>query len=116
MRFFRKQATDAPHEVTAASAQLFYPWGGRELRVEDELAPHYAVMGMTSSGKTLTIRMLMRAVLVDNSDATKPRLRSRAAVYDPKRDFYPLLVGMGVPEDSIVPLHAFDERAHMWHL
>ena len=37
------------------------PWGGVEFE-EHELAPHYAVMGMTNSGKTLTIRMLMKVI------------------------------------------------------
>lgn len=87
------------------------PWGGVEFE-EHELAPHYAVMGMTNSGKTLTIRMLMKAVLAPSS----PERQVRALVYDPKRDFYPVLVGMGVPEESIVVFHPFDSRSTAWDI
>lgn len=106
---FRRKKTVEP----VPSGALRYPWGGYEFDPNVELAPHYAVMGMTNSGKTLTIRMLMRAVLLEPGH---PVPRHRAMVYDPKRDFLPLLVGMGVPEASIVLLHAFDKRAHVWHI
>lgn len=94
----------------------YLPWGGQMLESRQELAPHYAVMGMTSSGKTLTIRMLMRGALVARRLGGPNRLRHRAIVFDPKGDFFPLLVGMGVPEAAIVPLHAFDARSYIWDL
>lgn len=87
------------------------PWGGVEFD-EDDLAPHYVATGMTGSGKTLTIRMLMRAVLAPGGHG----LKSRAVIYDPKQDFLPLLVGMGVPESSIHVFHPFDARSIAWDI
>lgn len=87
------------------------PWGGVEFD-EADLAPHYVATGMTGSGKTLTIRMLMRAVLAP----TGKELKSRAVIYDPKQDFLPLLVGMGVPEASIHVFHPFDARSVAWDI
>jgi len=99
---FRKHTPDVSRLI---------PWGGVEFE-EQELAPHYAVMGMTSSGKTLVIRMLMKAVLCPEN----PKHRVRALVYDPKRDFYPVLVGMGVPREAIVVMHPFDARSTAWDI
>ena len=99
---FRKKSSVLSHSV---------PWGGLEFE-EHELAPHYAVMGMTNSGKTLTIRMLMKAILAPK-DGT---LGVRALVYDPKQDFYPVLIGMGVPKESIVVFHPFDSRSTAWDI
>lgn len=93
------------------SANRPIPWGGVEFD-DEELAPHYAVMGMTSSGKTLIIRMLMKAVLCPDGSG----LRCRAVVYDPKRDFYPLLVGMGVKPAQIRVMHPFDARSVAWDI
>lgn len=102
--------------ATAPRGVTYLPWGGQLLESRLELAPHYAVMGMTSSGKTLTIRMLMRGALVARRLGGASRLRHRAIVFDPKCDFFPLLVGMGVPKAAIVPLHAFDSRSYVWDL
>lgn len=84
-------------------------WGG-EVHPE-RLGPHYAVMGQNGSGKTLTIRMLMRTAL-----APKGELLHRALVYDPKLDFYPVLRGIGIPEARIHILNPFDQRSAAWDL
>lgn len=91
--------------------ETMYPWGGIEF-LPSELAAHFAVMGMAGTGKTLSIRMLMAGVLLGRAK----KLRYRALVYDPKRDFYPILVGLGVAPERIHMLHPFDERGSAWDL
>lgn len=88
-----------------------YPWGGVHVPAS-HLGQHYALMGMTGSGKTLSLRMLMKGVLVD----ADRNLLHRAVVYDPKREFVPLLVGMGVPYERIHILHPFDKRCRPWDI
>jgi len=112
LKWFRKKEEDEPADEPMRS----FPWGGLDIP-EDQLEPHFAVLGMTNSAKTLTIRMLMRAALVEEDPRTgATRLKCRAVVYDPKGEFYPLLVGMGVPAASIRVLHPFDTRSWAWNL
>lgn len=90
------------------------PWGGKWVPHE-VLGPHFALFGTTGTGKTLSIRMLMRAALVDCQRAGA--LRARAVVYDPKREFVPYLVGMGIPlVRRIRILHPLDRRAYVWNI
>lgn len=84
-------------------------WGGVAFS-DDELEPHFMVMGTPGSGKTLTIRMLMKSALFDASGP----LVKRALVYDPKLDFYPILRGFGVPATQIRVLHPLDQRCDAW--
>lgn len=91
--------------------QKLLPWGGAKLDFS-VLGPHFAVMGSTGSGKTLTLRMLMRAALLTYSGS----LTSRALVFDPKLEFYPILRAMGIPEDRIKVLNPFDARSVAWNL
>lgn len=88
------------------------PWGGVALPLKDFLATHFAVIGMTLSAKTLSIRMLMNAALIPNGR----KLRHRAFVYDPKLDFYPVLRGMGVPASQVIVLNPFDSRSVAWDI
>lgn len=88
-----------------------YIWGGLQIP-SDMLAQHYAVIGESGSGKTLTIEMLMNSVL------PHPRygLRHRSIVYDPKREMLPVLLGMGIPRDRIMVLQPFDQRSTAWDI
>ena len=43
-------------------------------------------------------------------------LRFRALIYDPKRELYPFLCAIGIPEDQIIVTHPFDARAAAWDL
>jgi type IV secretory pathway TraG/TraD family ATPase VirD4 len=100
---FRRKArgTDASHDGP------YVVWGGKVH--PDRLGPHYAVMGQNGSGKTLSIRMLMRSAL-----APQGKLLHRALVYDPKLDFLPVLLALGIPEDRIHILNPFDRRSSAW--
>jgi type IV secretory pathway TraG/TraD family ATPase VirD4 len=70
------------------------------------------VMGVPGSGKTLCIRMLMGTALLDKTG----KLAHRALVYDPKRDLYPVLRGMGLAEDQVLILNPFDTRGVAWDI
>ncbi len=87
------------------------PWGGTELPLAC-LDWHYLMLGTAGSGKTINVRLLMQAVL-----ASEPgRLSSRAVIYDAKREFYPLLRGMDVPDDAIAILNPADSRSVPWDI
>ncbi len=81
-----------------------YPWGGmffpRHL-----LGTHFALLGAPGSGKTVSMRLLLGAVLRDNPS---PRI----LMFDPKGDeVWPMLRGMGVEPERIITMNPFDKRA-----
>ena len=43
-------------------------------------------------------------------------LRYRALVYDPKRELYPYLIKLGIPQSQIIVAHPFDKRSVSWDL
>ena len=73
---------------------------------------HFLFTGVTGSGKTLSIRLLLQAVI--------PRigrgLNTRALVYDGKRDMLPILHGLGLAPDRIKMLNPFDARSVAWDM
>lgn len=93
-----------------AASSMKLSWGGVDLPIE--LARHhFCVVGMTGSGKTNTISLLMRAVLPEIGR----RPDSRALIYDAKRDVLSLLAGLGVRDRTII-LNPFDRRSHAWNI
>jgi hypothetical protein len=86
------------------------PWGGL-LLPSSAARWHFAVVGATGSGKTMTLRLLMQAVL--------PRITAgggrRALVYDAKQDVCPLLDGLGLA-CPVELLHPLDRRGLAWDL
>lgn len=83
-------------------------WAGF-LFPKEILAPHYLVFGTAGSGKTLVIRMLMPTVF-------DPKTSVRALVYDPKPEFYPVLLGLGWSPAGVILLNPFDARGAAWHI
>lgn len=111
MAFFTKKTT------TSTDGPLI-PWAGTALEA-GALDPHFAIAGMTGSGKTMLFKALMGAVL--SIPAWSPvkearRLGAKALIYDPKREFYSVLRGMGIPREAITILHPFDRRCSAWDL
>ena len=106
----------APHPALIAAAgeqslgRRKYVWGGVSFPPK-RLAPHFAVLGITGSGKTLTQRMLMSSVL-----PMKNQPAFRALIYDPKREFFPILVGMGIAPQHIIVTHPLDTRGTAWDI
>lgn len=86
------------------------PWGGLTLPPA-AAAAHFCVAGTTGSGKTLTLRLLMQAVL----PGVAPGSGRRAVVYDPKQDALPLLAGMGLARHCRL-IHPLDARGEAWDL
>ena len=85
-------------------------WGG--VRVAAAEAPnHFYAAGMSGSGKTITLRLLMQQVLP--AVGTGPPGGQRALLYDSKGDLLPLLAGMrqrGPVSGDIYLLNPFDGR------
>ena len=78
-------------------------WGGMALPREAARL-HFAVVGVTGSGKTLTLRLLLQSVVARIGHVRD----TRALVYDAKGDLHGLLSGMGAK--TIHTLNPFDER------
>lgn len=90
-------------------AQHRISWGGAAVPWE-ALDPHFCVMGITSGGKGLMIRMLMGSVLGSDGPA------KRALIYDQKYDALPILHSLGVPPPQVFNLHPFDVRSVSWNI
>lgn len=78
------------------------------------MAPHTSVVGSTGAGKTNIMKLMMSYVLPCQNKFGG--LRFRAAVYDPKRELYPYLCEIGIPESQIIVTHPFDARSAAWDL
>jgi hypothetical protein len=85
------------------------PWGG--IVLPPSATSHFAVIGATGSGKTITLRLLMQRVLV----GVEPGSGRRAIVYDAKQDTLGLLAGMGL-RCPIHILHPLDSRGVGWDI
>lgn len=90
-------------------ADVFF--GGQYIH-PDHLDAHYFICGSTGSGKTWTLRMLMKSTLFD----AQGRLKARALVYDPKNELLPLLPKLGIEEESIHILDPFHQRSVRWDM
>jgi type IV secretory pathway TraG/TraD family ATPase VirD4 len=100
--------TDAPSDNTGLRRGP-YPWGGTVFPRE-MLGVHFALMGAPGSGKTVTMRMLLGAVLRD-------RPSPRVLLFDPKGDeVWPMLRGMKVEPERIILLNPFDSRSWAWDI
>ncbi|MBP7559228.1 MAG: type IV secretion system DNA-binding domain-containing protein [Armatimonadetes bacterium] len=89
------------------------PWGGVPVRPE-EATTHFMVVGAPGSGKTVTIRALLKAVL---PELGQPGCRG-ALIFDPKRDVVSALAGLGLTVESgrVFLLNPFDARCAAWDL
>jgi hypothetical protein len=89
-------------------------WGG--LSVDLSTANlQFLVAGVPGTGKTMSFRALIESVFA-KSMRKSLHGTDRAIIYDPQQSFLPLLLGMGVPEQSIIPLNPFDRRSYGWDL
>lgn len=86
-------------------------WGTLEIPVS--CGPeHFILIGAPGSGKTTLLQLTLQSIL--------PHIRNgsnrRAVVYDPKREIYPTILGMGVPEERIIIANPFDVRSSAWDI
>lgn len=86
-------------------------WGCCEVPLS-ALAPHSVLIGTPGSGKTLLLKLFMKSLLVDPHFG----LTYRAAIFDPKREFYRFLIHVGVPADQVIVTHPYDVRSSAWHI
>jgi len=102
-------ATRVPIELDQiAPTEFDIEWGG--VRVPpDVLAPHYACVGSSGSGKTLLMRLLMRPVLANLHF-------QRALVLDPKRELLPYLASLGLSPEQIVNMDPFATNSATWDM
>ena len=79
-----------------------------------EMAPHTAIVGTTGAGKTILFKHFMRGLLP--APFEEGGLRFRALIYDPKRELFPYLSLIGIPNSQIIVTHPFDARSASWDL
>jgi len=72
---------------------------------------HFAIVGASGSGKTMSLRLLMQSVLPEIGSGTD----RRALVYDAKSDMLPILKAI-CPETRIETLNPFDARGVAWDM
>ena len=105
-----RKAPAPPLPCPPLGAGPFVPWGG-EVH-PSRLGPHYALLAQNQGGKTLQIRALAKACLLDQAG----RLRHRVLCFAPKADWYAALIGAGIPRDQIIIATPFDARCRPWDL
>jgi hypothetical protein len=76
---------------------------------------HFLIAGVPGTGKTISFRMLLQSIF---SAPARENLSGtdRAVIYDPKQEFIPILLGMGVADERIRIMNPFDARCHAWDL
>lgn len=85
-------------------------WGTVRIPTRDA-TNHFCVAGAVGSGKTLTIRMLMRDQLPLITEGSN----RRALIYDAKQDMVPIVGALELTCPVIV-LNPFDKRSYAWHM
>ncbi|MCS7466279.1 type IV secretion system DNA-binding domain-containing protein [Stieleria sp. ICT_E10.1] len=93
--------------------EVVFPMPGAETNIVD-MAPHTAIVGSTGSGKTILLKHFMRSLL--SAPYEEGGLQFRAVVYDPKRELFPFLRMMQIPESQIIVTHPFDSRSASWDI
>ena len=116
-------------EYFAGSRPMLFRWLERDYRLKlspkdrgiffggltipsSEAHTHFRITGAAGSGKTNLLRLFMQSFLPQ----IRPGSHNRALIYDPKSEFLPVIVGMGVSQDMVRILNPFDDRAYAWDL
>ena len=115
LRFVTSSLLAKNGELDPESIHLHsFPLPGADYLTIQTMSPHTAVVGSTGAGKTIILKHLMSSVLP--ASVQEGSLRFRAVVYDPKRELYPFLHGMGISQQQIIVTHPFDARSAAWNL
>ena len=91
-----------------------FPLPGASYLTIENMPPHTAIVGSTGSGKTIIQKHLMSSVLP--APIEKGGLAFRSVVYDPKRELFPFLCKLGIPQSQIIVTQPFDRRSACWDL
>jgi type IV secretory pathway TraG/TraD family ATPase VirD4 len=100
-----------PQHQQKASSKTFEPtlfFGGIE-QGWHIAAQHFSIIGETGSGKTLTLRMLLKSVLQRAGQGV------RVVLFDPKCQFVPIVAGLA-PRIPIDIAHIGDARTVGWDM
>jgi hypothetical protein len=95
-------------------------WGGILHPAGELTQSHWLGVGVTRSGKTLTIRHFLQSVIPlvgldpDDRPAAHRGTRYRAVCYDPKTEMMPILEPL--VKCRVVLVNPFDLRGHAWRL
>ncbi len=98
-------AAHASSEAAPPSSQFFVRWGGAVIPAEEALR-HFACIGASGSGKSITIKSVMRDVCPGME-----REHSRAICLDMKPEYLSYLASMHVRFKTLQPL---DARSYSW--
>lgn len=86
-------------------------WWGM-MRLPSRVATsHFAIVGSTGSGKTISIRLLMQSVLPFIGQGND----QRALIYDAKQDMVSILAGINLACEVLI-LNPFDKRGVAWDM
>lgn len=85
-----------------------YWWSVPEIPIK-WATEHFLIVGSTGSGKTVVIRTLMDSVFSQSG-------ARRAIIFDPKRENYPQVLALGIPEKRVHILNPFDARCVPWNM
>lgn len=81
------------------------------LKIPERMATsHFLTVGTTGSGKTVTIRLLLK----DIASVLRKRQGTHAVVYDPKTNVLPVLRSLANSDIPIVDLHPFRTGSFAW--
>jgi len=78
----------------------------------DFVTLHFLLVGMTGSGKTNILRILMRSALLNVM--SEPNYR--ALVYDQKGDMVSFIKAQGITDNELRILNPYDKRCHEWDI
>lgn len=109
----KKQVARKASQLSKASPPGSILFGGVRFP-PDRLGAHFAVMGVTRSGKTSELETLMDSGL--KATAAPGELFARALVYDIKVEWFRKLVAMGLPLDHILITNPEDSRCRAWDI
>lgn len=101
-------------DVERLTDRRVYPWGGVPVSAKSALG-HFVAVGAPGAGKTILVRMLLRAALQQMQDD------DRCVVFDMKGDYWPFIrsqCGGGgfVPERDAILVHPFCDSTPAWDI
>ena len=99
------------HRKRGRNSDVRLTWGAGILPRKAETA-HFAVVGTTGSGKTLTIERMMRETLLPDIGVVPDQ---RALIFDEKQEVMSFLSGLDL-RCPVVTLNPFDARGAEWDI
>lgn len=97
-------------DILPGATEFYFP--GENFKI-GSMPPHTAIIGSSGAGKTIIQKIWLEGALLAPTD---DELLYRGMVYDPKRELYPFLLGMGLPAEQIIIANPFDSRASAWDI